>query len=1723
MKKMCFLLFLLLFVTLDTHAQRRTDPISRGVVAVKVDAGVFVSWRILAEEYYDVKYNVYRNGTKLNAQPLSVSNFTDTGGNAQSQYTVKAVVRGVEGAASTVASVWPQYKYNSCETGYFDIPLAKVYNKSGEDITSTYIANDAEVADLDGDGEMEIIIKRLSTLDSNDLFVSRTDGAYDRIDAYKLDGTLMWWIDVGPNMVSGGSHELNIIAYDWDGDGRAEVILRGGDDMMIHGRHTSNIAWSSNKDWPQRIGQKNVDTRGSVSHTANMTYTNTGNEYLIYLDGYTGVVYDAIGKTYTYPLPRLESDDENLKKAWGDDYGHRSSKYFFGAPYFDGKTPSIFLARGIYTRHKMVAYDVNPSTHELTERWRWSNNGGWDDPWYGNGNHNFCIADVDQDGRDEIVYGSMVVDDNGHGLTTTGLGHGDALHCSDFDPYREGLEIFACNENEPCCNYRNATTSKLYYRQTSSSDDGRALCANFSNTYPGAMGRTTQTGLVSCVKDAVISEIGDYIAWNDLNFRIYWDGDLLSEVLNSPGTERDAKIDKPGSGRLFTSSGCQMNNYTKNHPCFSGDIIGDWREELILRVGEGHDSIRIYTTAMPTDYGIYTLWHDHQYRQAMVWQMHAYNQPPHLSYFLGELEGITTPPPPLTVTGRTWIGNNTTIGTGYNNQHLLHNEYANTTLNVTNGAAPYILTINVPKYTYGIDSYALNPGAVGTTTYTCSLQGGALTGSMRLIKQGLGVLNMANVTHTYTGETNIWGGTVNFDGKLASSPMWMNINTVLNSSGGQFMGGLKMEYGATLNVGGANANNLSTVSVSTLTLDYGAIVSLDINGASSNQHDVLNMNRLIVDTSKADQQNWQNWGPANIVPVFRINMTSVLSSGLYEIGSLEEVEGNLNSVKVESNIMPSIRLHLLHNDGKLYLGVDVSQPQTWESPIGAGTYYLYNVGTGRFLTSGHWWGTHAALDDDGMPITLSGSNGTYTLSTAAAYAGKYLGDNAYMDNGTAALWTFTKVSEDNYTYTLKNGNNYLVSTGADLADLTTTAPTTGAGHWQLISRRMLEDRLYEATPSNPIDASFYLTNARTRWGWNSHGIQGTALSDQGNSRANSYGLYSSGASVGQYRKTFDNYQEVTGVKNGTYKVWVKGFYRVDSNYPTIPYFYANDARADLLPLTNSSVNNATNATAALLNDTYLVGPITTTVTNGTLRVGVKSDADIDWCTWRQFTIQCIGSTEKTEAFAAYEEMKQMVQAVGTLPYADPLKKPNLAEPQTVAEALAKTEELRQKLRLYIESNSAAEAIHSAVERTSYITNPTNPVSNAGWTVTGNSLNNPPLSNEPWTDANGNNIHSYFDGGAWGNTSWSTTMSQTINLPAGRYLLSAKARAATATSYSLSVANQTIVLPHVGNTGNVFDRGWGSIYTVFESNGSPVTININASANEIHCWFSISDFKLMQIDAGARELQRVQELVSQAGILPYADQNKKPNANVNPTSDEQALAMATTMLTALRAYYESNAMAEGVSGAVNYTNSIVNHTEPSNNNGWTITGSINNPLSNEPWTDADGTNTHLYFDGGAWSNTSWTTTMSQTITIPSGRYLLTAKARAAAPVTFTMSAGDETITLPSLNASGNVFDRGWGDSYVEFISNGSTTITISASANEIHSWFSISDFRLVRLAPINSIGDVDEDDDVDWHDVTALINMLLNRIPQTDTADVNGDQRVSIADVTMLINRLLEQQ
>ena len=883
---------------LTGQAQRVTDKLDRGLVAVPASSGNLVSWRIFAEEYYGVTYNLYANGSLLKSG-LTASDFNHTSGSSTTKYQVAAVVKGVEQEKSAEVTRW--------NNDYLQFPVAKVQDRNGNDVTSQYIINDISLGDVDGDGVAEFIVKRNY---SGDIRNSANTTCFHHYECYNLKGERLWWIDLGPNMMAGPDKQWDMVFFDWDRDGRAEGLMRGADNMIFH----------------TAAGDVNI---GNMSYVAPRDeYTRNGNEYLIYLNGLTGVPYGCDASTgkftpMTYPLPRFEAGETDYEAAWGkNDTGHRSSKHYFGAPFLDGRNPSIFLGRGCYTRHKMCALDVDPATHALTQRWRWDNNGGWNDPWFGNGFHNFGIADVDEDGRDEIVFGSMIIDDNGKGLSTTGLGHGDAQHCSDFDPYRKGLEFFSCNEDEPNMNYRNATTSKIYYRSKGTTDDGRGLMGNFSNTFPGCMGRSVNSPLISSVADKELTGAGvpstsgtnDGLFWSHLNQRIYWTGDLVEGILDSPGTEKDAVVWTTTGGRVFQSSGCALNNDSKNNPCALADIIGDWREEIVVRTSD-NAYVRIYTTPIYTQYRIPTLWHDHQYRNAMVWQCVGYNQPPHKSFFLGALEGITVAPPPYTMTGRTEVKNGGTISNAHNDQHVIVCETNDTKITVANGAAPYVATFNVPSWVQGTNSNKTDGTAViNYEYYTCTVEGGAFAGNMTLAKQGDGILSLPKVDMTYTGPTNVWAGTLNFDGSLKQSTLWLNRHTTLNSNGGTFRS-IKADYGSTVNLTG-------TVNTDSLMLGFGARLKLN---AYSDGMKIDQVNAKLLNIQTKSGSVWENYGPKYLTPVLEVvvhglNNSSQLTPGKYLIGEIENVSGDISNIKIEG--ISSQKAQLLLEEGKLYLNIE---------------------------------------------------------------------------------------------------------------------------------------------------------------------------------------------------------------------------------------------------------------------------------------------------------------------------------------------------------------------------------------------------------------------------------------------------------------------------------------------------------------------------------------------------------------------------------------------------------------------------------------------------------------------------------------------------------------------------------------------------------------------------------------------------------------------------------
>uniref|UniRef100_UPI00403F6691 rhamnogalacturonan lyase n=1 Tax=Paenibacillus sp. FSL H3-0457 TaxID=2921430 RepID=UPI00403F6691 len=582
-----------------THAAgaRQMEYLDRGVVAVKTGAGVFVSWRLLGTEGSNVSFNVYRDGTKVNATPITNStNLQDASGTSSSKYTVRAVVSGTEQAASAVASVWGN--------NYLSVPLSVPAGGTTPDgVAYTYSANDASAGDLDGDGEYELIVK-WDPSNSKDNSQSGYTGEVF-IDAYKLNGTRLWRISLGKN-IRAGAHYTQFMVYDLDGDGKAEVAMKTADGT----KDGTGVV----------IGDASKDYRNSSG------YVLSGPEFLTVFNGQTGKALSTVN---------YEPARGNVS-SWGDNYGNRVDRFLAAIAYLDGERPSLVMARGYYTRTVLVAY--NWRNGQLTKQWTFDSNTSGNSGYAGQGNHNLSVADVDGDGKDEIVYGAMAVDDNGKGLYTTGLHHGDAMHLSDLDPDRPGLEVFQVHEtpSNAGVEFRDAGTGQLIWGVKTTKDIGRGMAADIDPRYKGA--EVWADGSLYTAKG---QKLGTTLP-SSTNFGIWWDGDLLRELLDSN------RIDKwnyanSTTMNLLTASGVSSNNGTKSTPNLQADLFGDWREEVVWRTNDS-SALRIYTTTAVTDKRIYTLMHDPVYRLGVAWQNVAYNQPPHTGFYLGE--GMSTPPVP---------------------------------------------------------------------------------------------------------------------------------------------------------------------------------------------------------------------------------------------------------------------------------------------------------------------------------------------------------------------------------------------------------------------------------------------------------------------------------------------------------------------------------------------------------------------------------------------------------------------------------------------------------------------------------------------------------------------------------------------------------------------------------------------------------------------------------------------------------------------------------------------------------------------------------------------------------------------------------------------------------------------------------------------------------------------------------------------------------------------
>jgi rhamnogalacturonan endolyase len=593
-KRLALILLLLLGTASQIHAQRTVEKLNRGLVAMRLNTNqVYIGWRMLGTEPTDVSYNLYCNDVKLVESPFTTStNFTHNI-TTDGTYTVRAIINGVEEPASETVTVWANQ--------YLDIAMQIPPGGTNASGAYTYNVNDCSVGDVDGDGQYELFVKWDPSNSQDNSLSGYTGNVY--IDCYRLDGTRLWRIDLGKN-IRAGAHYTQFMVYDLDSDGKAEMACKTADGT----KDGTGVV----------IGDINADYRNTSG------YVLSGPEFLTVFNGLTG---KAMATTNYLPARGTVS-------SWGDSYGNRVDRFIAAVAYLDGTNPSLVMGRGYYTRLVRVAWDWRNNT--LSQRWIFDSNTSGNSAYAGMGNHQMTVGDVDEDGKDEVFNGSSGINDDGTKLYANTLGHGDALHMSDMDPDRPGLEIWQCLE-EPAKYKTNGlvfldakTGSTLWGINGAGGDIGRCNAADIDPRYKGyeCWGSTGGVNYLMDCKGNLISN-----SKPSQNFSIWWDADLNRELLDSNHIDKwnysTSKV-----VNLLTATGYSSNNTTKATPCLSADLFGDWREEVILRKDD-NTSVRIYTTNIPTTNKLYTLMHDTQYRVAIAWQNSAYNQPPHPSFYLG--------------------------------------------------------------------------------------------------------------------------------------------------------------------------------------------------------------------------------------------------------------------------------------------------------------------------------------------------------------------------------------------------------------------------------------------------------------------------------------------------------------------------------------------------------------------------------------------------------------------------------------------------------------------------------------------------------------------------------------------------------------------------------------------------------------------------------------------------------------------------------------------------------------------------------------------------------------------------------------------------------------------------------------------------------------------------------------------------------------------------------
>ncbi|MCH5210809.1 MAG: bacterial Ig-like domain-containing protein [Oscillospiraceae bacterium] len=682
---------------------RQMEELGRGLVAMQTDDGIYLSWRLFSNEDTrfgsgdeNITFDIYRGDEKIAAEE-NTTNYLDEYGTVDSEYYVVSS----SGDTSNTVSAFSSGK------NYFDIPIDRPEGGTSLDKEKyTYFPNDVTPADVDGDGEYELILK----WEPSNSFDSGKDAHHNGnvyIDCYKMNGEKLWRIDMGIN-INAGAHFTQIAAYDFDLDGKAELAMK-----TAPGTKDGEGNFVSEASLIDDI--KNTDNAADYRHSergANDTGGRvlSGPEFYTVFQGDTGEALDTI----YYPHSRGNVNE------WGDNWGNRSERYLTGVAYLDGENPSMLAWRGYYAKTTVTAYNlVDKRLRQVADFDTSRNNYS---QYAGNGNHNLTVADVDGDGKDEVICGALALDDDLTPLWNSGRGHGDALHIGAYDPTREGYVYFSVHEEyggSQITGSTNGNDGKLHrggmtlydakdgtelYHVDSDSDQGRGMMANV-----GAGGYYQFWGAGSFMALGNDTYESVNVTNASSNFRIFWDGDLYDELLDGSENKPLTVTSWNGSSMtsVFTTEGAVSSNSTKANAALTADILGDWREEIVMRRND-NEALRVFVSDIPTEYKIMTLMHDSMYRVGAANEQTAYNQPPHIGFYMDETS-FSGPVTELKITSMPEI-------TEYNVGDVLDTRGLKLSLVYENGKevpiTGYIISDNFDSYNTGIQTITVSFGEV---------------------------------------------------------------------------------------------------------------------------------------------------------------------------------------------------------------------------------------------------------------------------------------------------------------------------------------------------------------------------------------------------------------------------------------------------------------------------------------------------------------------------------------------------------------------------------------------------------------------------------------------------------------------------------------------------------------------------------------------------------------------------------------------------------------------------------------------------------------------------------------------------------------------------------------------------------------------------------------------------------------------------------------------------